>query len=83
MSFLGICLWAIQIGEFVHTAVQNFGFVTIEGFAFGKQPAELFTCIDELLYFFLDWQDAFLPVKGTRGEIISMRLKSGWPGLVC
>ena len=65
-------LWAMQFCEFGHTAVQNFGFVTTEGFAYGKQPTELFTCIDELLYFFLDGQNVFLSVGGSRGVIVWM-----------
>jgi hypothetical protein len=82
MSFLRLCLRASQtdetpFGKFVHAAVQNFGFVTSEWFAFGKQLTEVFACNDELLYLFLDRHDTFLPVRGTPGEIIWMRLKSG------
>jgi len=78
-----MCLWPTRTGkspfrgELVHAAVQNLGFMTTERFAFGKQPTEALTCNDELLYFFLDRHDAFLAVRETHGENISIRLKSG------
>jgi len=59
-------------GELVQAAVHNFGFVTIERFAFGKQSIEPFACNDEFLYLFLDRHGAFLPVMGTHSDHLWM-----------
>ena len=65
------------LGEFVHAAVHNFGFVATERLAFGEQLTETFTSNDELLYLFLNVHDAFLPSEVCVMRIFSMRLNSG------
>jgi hypothetical protein len=50
-------------GEFVHTAVQEFGFVAVERFPFGNEPIEAFGRNDELSYLFLNQKGNLSPCK--------------------